>query len=105
MTTSERFDNPLGIFRSRLFSPVFNVPADVELFCLSFRYYIRSSDTDGFKVAIENYLNHEEVQTLSTVTGQSVDERWYLASIEITSRYEQNRVCLLFYLNVILFKL
>lgn len=103
MTTNERFDNPLGIFRSRLFSPVFTVPADVELFCFSFRYYIRSSDTDGFKVAIENYLDHEEVQTLSTVTGQSAIDRWYLASIEITSRYEQNRVCLWFYLNFILF--
>lgn len=96
MITSDKFQNSLGEFRSRLYSPVFAVPAELDRFCFSFKFNIYSSSTDGFRVGLENYGNHAQTHILKIVLGPFGVDRWYSDAVEITAHYPQNRVCMLY---------
>lgn len=92
MITNEKFENSLNEIRSRLYSPVFNLPEDQNDFCLELKYNIRSSGQDGFKVVLENYENHNEQQTLLTKLGQATLDKWHVTQFQVPNIYSLNRV-------------
>ena len=81
LITSDKFDNEIGSYRSRLYSPVFKLAAGIDKFCLSFKYNIFTSSDDGFRVYVENYLYQDEFKIVYTKRGPLREDKWY--SIEI----------------------
>jgi hypothetical protein len=95
MITSDKFENAIGSFRSRLYSPVYNRAKD---FCIRFQYNIYSQSDDGFRVYLEDYINPDDLNLIHTIIGPLPINKWYTALIEIKeSVFNQFRVgCLIF---------
>jgi hypothetical protein len=91
MITSEKFENAIGSFRSRLYSPVYTSSSS-PLVCMVFRYNIYGSD-DGLRVYLENYQNSSQYNLIQEVKGPLPIDKWYTALAQIDhSTYEQFRV-------------
>lgn len=100
MVTNDKFKDDLSSTRARLFSPVYSLPSNDTKYCMSFKYSINGKSTDGFKVGIENYEDHRELEELAEIRGPLFD-RWHLGAVEINRSYRLNRVrhyLLLFYI-------
>ena len=91
MITNEKFESSINEIRSRLYSPVFSTLSEDDV-CLEFKYNIRSSGQDGFKVVLENYEDHNEQQTLLIKLGQAPINKWHLTQIQLPHTYNLNRV-------------
>lgn len=84
MITSEKFENSIGIYRSRFYSPVFQLPDGITDFCLSFKYNIYSSSNDGFIVFMENYLDaSQKVEIFSVDKTRLKINKWYSVSVQV----------------------
>lgn len=90
MIPSDKFDSDIDSFRSRLYSPVFKLQLNKDMFCFSFKYNIFTSSNDGFRVYVENYLIQTEFMIVFEKTGPLKEDRWYSAEISVKNiSYEQ----------------
>ncbi|CAF1014312.1 unnamed protein product [Brachionus calyciflorus] len=90
MITSEKFDSEMGVFRSRFYSPVFKLPANIDEFCIGFKYNILTSSNDGFRLYVENYLFQEQFNIVFTKRGPLKEDRWYSVEVPVRNiNYEQ----------------
>ena len=93
MITSEFFETASASFRSRFISPVYTLANGQSNFCINLKYNIYGSNTDGFRLILENYLNGNEFEILFVVRGPLPINKWYSEYIQAKNIfYDQFRV-------------